>query len=147
MAQRNGNGVRRVVRPGDLLHMQKPPRHIHHLALFRLAVADDGLLDLHRCVLKQRDPRLGDGKQDHAAAMADADTCCDIMPPEQLLDRDSVRRGDLQQPDYILVQDIQPLGKRQLLIRRNDAVLQQPVLAPLRAEEAEARGRVTRVDP
>ena len=43
MAERNGDGVRRVVRPCHLFHVQQPPRHIHDLMLFRAAVANDGL--------------------------------------------------------------------------------------------------------
>ena len=45
MAECDGDGVRRVVRPRDLFHLQNAPRHFHDLMLVRAAIADDGLLD------------------------------------------------------------------------------------------------------
>ena len=54
MAERNGNRVRRVVRPRDLFHLQNAPRHFHDLMFIRAAVADDGLLDLIGRILEKR---------------------------------------------------------------------------------------------
>ena len=54
MAQRDGDGIGRIVRPGHAVQPEQAARHIHDLMLLRLAVADDGLLDLHGCVFKQR---------------------------------------------------------------------------------------------
>ena len=42
MAECDGDGVRRVVRPRDLFHLQNAPRHFHDLMLVRAAIADDG---------------------------------------------------------------------------------------------------------
>ena len=44
----------RIVRAGDLLHLQNAPRHFHDLMLVRAAVADDGLLDLIGRILEKR---------------------------------------------------------------------------------------------
>ena len=54
MAECDGDGVRRVVRPRDLFHLQNAARHFHDLMLVRAAIADDGLLDLIGGLLKKR---------------------------------------------------------------------------------------------
>ena len=82
MAQRDGDGIGRIVRPGHAVQPEQAARHIHDLMLLRLAVADDGLLDLHGCVFKQRHARPLDGEQDDAASVRNADAGRDIVPPE-----------------------------------------------------------------
>ena len=67
MAQRDGDGVRRVVRTRHFFHMQEAARHIHDLMLLSLAVADDRLLDLHGRVFKKRHARPLNGKQNDNA--------------------------------------------------------------------------------
>ena len=66
MAQRDGDGIGRIVRPGHAVQPEQAARHIHDLMLLRLAIADDGLLDLHGCVFKQRHARPLDGEQDRS---------------------------------------------------------------------------------
>lgn len=80
MAQRDGDGIGRIVRPGHAVQPEQAARHIHDLMLLRLAIADDGLLDLHGRVFKQRHARPLDGEQDHTASVRNANAGRDIVP-------------------------------------------------------------------
>ena len=61
--------------------------HRDHLMLLCLAVADDGLLDLHRRVFADLDAVLKGGAKNDPARLSDGDTRGDVVGEEQLLDR------------------------------------------------------------
>ena len=146
MTQGNRNRVRRVVRAGGLFHVQQAAGHVDDLPLFRLAVANHGLLDLHGGVFKNRDVCLGQRQQNHAPPVGDADACGDVVAPEQLLNCGGVRLRHLDQTPDIVVQNLQPLRKGQLLRRGHHAVLQQTNARSVGFQQAEARRCVTGVN-
>ena len=69
------------------------------------------------------------------------------MPPEQLLDRDSLRLGHLEKPNHIVVKHGKPLRKGKRGRRRDRAVLQKMIAPPFGAKQTEARRGVAGVDP
>ena len=147
MAQRDGDGVRRVVRARDVLHFEKSARHVHDLPLFRAAVADHRLLDLVGRVLKKRRTELLHRQQDHAAPVRNADAGGDVVPEKQLLDRHGVRVHCAQQLVHVVIEHFQPLWKRQPRRGGDRAVIHQPQKPPPALHNAKARGGVAGVDP
>ncbi len=110
MAQCDRNCVRSVIRFGNSLQMQQSAHHIHDLALFRLAVSYNSLLDLHGRVLRNVQPGLISGQQHHAAAMGDRDTGRDIIGKEQLLHRHFLGRKGGDQFLHIRINSLQTAG-------------------------------------
>lgn len=78
MAQRNGDSVRRVVRPRHRLQRQDAAHHVHDLLFVRAAVSDDRLLDLQRRVFIDLQPGLMAREQNDAAAVGNGDAGRDI---------------------------------------------------------------------
>ena len=146
MAQGQSQCVRRVVRPGDSLQLQKPLRHVHHLALLRLAVARYRQLHLGGRVLVQRDAALLGGVQDDAPSVGHGDAGRDVGVEEQFLDGDDV---GLQLPDQVLhvrADLVQTPGKGQARRGGNGSVGHHMDLSPVRLHQAEADGGKAGVD-
>ena len=79
MGDGHGHGVRRVVGPDDLFLMQDHAHHFLNLVLIGLAVADNGLLDLHRRVFKQLFCIFGAGAQRNPARCRNIHAGGDIL--------------------------------------------------------------------
>ena len=113
MAQGQGQGVRGVVGPGDGFQVQQAAGHVHHLALFRLAVAHHRHLHLGGGVLVERDPALFRRVQQHAAGVGHGDAGGQVRVEEQLLDGDDIRLQLADQVLHIGADLVQPPGERQ----------------------------------
>ena len=146
MAQGQGQGVRGVVGPGDGFQVQQAAGHVHHLALFCLAVAHHRHLHLGGGVLVERDPALFRRVQQHAAGVGHGDAGGQVRVEEQLLDGDDIRLQLADQVLHIGADLVQPPGERQPRRGGDGAVGKHVHLCPLRRDEAEADGGVAGVD-
>ena len=146
MAEGHGDGVGGVVGLGQGIQVQEPAGHVLDLVLGGVAVANHRLLDLHRLVGIHRQPRLTDGQQNDSTALGHTDARGHVLPEEQFFNRHRLRPGDFQQLPHILIDHFQPCGKIRPRRGGDDPAAQQPVLAPVRFDEAEARQAVARVN-
>ena len=90
MAQCDGDCIGGVVGLGCGVQVEDAPGHVLDLVLGGVAVANNGLLDLHGLVLVDGHPRLLDGQQDHAPALGHADAGGDVLAEEELFDGHAV---------------------------------------------------------
>ena len=131
MGDRAGDRVRRVVRPGDFRQPQAHAHHLLHLLLLRVAVAGDGLLDLHRRVFKQLVRIALAGCQRHTARARNDQVAVDVrmyvrreIPViiAQLLELEEVLCKKARQhqmtvmPGYTHLQRAQPISFAQHLL-------------------------------
>ena len=137
MAECDGDGVRRVVRPRDLFHLQNAARHFHDLMLVRAAVADDGLLDLHGLVFKNRQPRLTDGEKNDPPALGDVDARGDVLTEEQEAERRS-NENKVRSQRFMEALDVDEMIAH-LLIAEGFSTVDEVALVPLH-ELAEIEG-------
>src|SRR5687768_14082583 len=91
VADRDGGGGGGCVGVQDVLEAQDDADHLLDLVLAGAAVGGDGLLDLGRGVLLDRQAALGGGEDGDAARLADGHRRGDVLREEQLLDRDLAR--------------------------------------------------------
>ena len=97
MADRQREGVGRVVgfcRGGQA---QYPLHHIDYLALFRSAVTHHGLLDLQRRILKNWDFVAVGRQEDDTAAVGYGDAGGDIRVEKKLFHADRLRLESVKQ--------------------------------------------------
>jgi len=88
----NGAGERvGGVRRGRTREPEQPLHHFLHLFLFRVAVADHGLLHLERRVLCDRQSRIDRGADRRAARLAERERGGGIDVDEDFLQRDLLR--------------------------------------------------------
>ena len=118
MAVGNGHAQRigGIVRLGDALQMQHHAGHLLNLLFYGLAVAGDGLLDLHRCVFVDRHAALGRGEQNDAARLGHADDGGLVVLVVQLLDGEGLGLIALADIQHALVYFNQALLKRGVLL-------------------------------
>ena len=126
--------------------MEQPLGHILHLVLGGVAVAHQGLLDLHGLVGIDLQPSLPDGKQNHTPALGHTDAGGDILAEEQLFDGHHIGLCDPQQLYHIVIDDLQPPGKIRIGRCGDGTAAQQLKLPPVGFNEAEAGDAVARVD-
>src|SRR5262249_33268672 len=91
VADRDRNGVGRVVRRRGGRQPEQRLHHLSHLRLLGAAEADDRAFDLRRRVLDDRDARRRRGEQRDAARVAEAQRAPDVLRVEDVLDGDAVR--------------------------------------------------------
>ena len=85
VAQGDGDGVGGVIGLGHGGQVEQARGHVLHLVFGGVAVAHQGLLDLHGLVGIDRQPCLPDGQQYHAPALGHADAGGDVLAEKQLL--------------------------------------------------------------
>ena len=85
MADGQGYGVGRVVWFRSCGQTADTLDHVHDLALFGPAVADDGLLDLERRVFVNREIALTSNEDADAARFSNCDTGRNILVEKELL--------------------------------------------------------------
>ena len=146
MAQGDGRRVGGVVRPGARGEVQDFAGHLLDLALFRLSVARHGLLDLGGGVLKNGDPRLLRGQQDHPSGLGHADAGGHVLVEEELLHRHGVGPEGGQQLVHVLGY-LPEAGREGRPRRRRDGPAPEQALdIPVGLQDAEAHDGKSRVD-
>ena len=146
MTQRDGNGVRRVVRLRDCLQGQDAPHHVHDLLFVRAAVTDDCLLDLQRRIFIDLQPCLIAREQNDAAPVGDGDAGRDIGVEKQLLHRHRFRmklRNEFVQVAIDLIESARELRFGRC---RDHTAGQQPLTALVRIQNREANRSDPRID-
>jgi len=138
MAERDGDGVRRVVRLRHGLQGQDAAHHVHDLLFVRTAITDDRLLDLQRRVFIDLQPGLIAREQDDAAAMGNGDAGRDIRIEKQLLDRHHFRVKLRDEFIQVAVDLVEPAGQLRFGRRRDHAAGQQTLAALFRVQHCEA---------
>ena len=91
MAERNSDRIRGVIRPRYGGQMQNPAHHVHDLPFFRLAVSDNGLLDLHGGIFVNRYAVLPGTEKNYASCFRNHDAGSDVILEEQFLHRHGIR--------------------------------------------------------
>ena len=138
MADSQCQGVSGIVGPWDLLHIEKPLGHQHHLALVRAPVARHRLLDLHGGILKYRHPQLFRRQEDHPTAMGHGDAGGNILTEEKLLHRHLVGMEGADQLLHVVGNLQQPAGQRDTRRRGDDPVLNEGVFPSLGLNDPKA---------
>ena len=146
MAQGDGDGIGGIVRFRHGLQMQEPFGHILHLMLRCIAVAHNGLLDLHGLVLKEGDTSLPDGQQDHPPALGHIDAGGNVLAEEQLFDGNHIGLCHPEKLRHIVVDHFQTPGKVRIGRCGNGSAVEQPKLAALGIDETKAGNAVPGVD-
>ena len=108
VADGDGQSIGGVVRLWHRGHAQHAAGHLHHLELFRLAVAHHGLLHLGGGVLRRGVALLGAGAQDHTPGLGHLDAGGDVVVEKQFLDGHGVRLDLVQKGQGVLVDLGQP---------------------------------------
>ena len=103
MADAERKRIRCIIRPRQFGQMKDIFGHLHHLALFCIAVADYCHFDLIGCIGNRFKPLLRKRKQDDAARLRDLDTSRYVLGKEQLFDRYFVRMERVHQRANIVI--------------------------------------------
>ena len=138
MADRQGQGVRRIVRPGNAVQLQKPARHIHDLPLLRLSVAHHRLLDLAGGILKDGHPPALRRQQENSPGLGHADARSDIVVEKQLLHCHGLGLELGQQQVHIVGDLPQTCGQGLPCRCGNCAALHQALTATISLHQPEA---------
>ena len=108
MAQSKSNGICGVIRLWSGFQGAEPLDHLHHLMLFCPAIADNGLLDLQRRIFVYLQSMLLAGKQNHASAVCNGDTRCNIGIKKKLFNGNAVRRKHLYKTAQVIENSFKP---------------------------------------
>ena len=84
-------GIRRIVRLGNLLQPQEGAGHLLNLLLLRPAVANNRILDLQRGVFKGLNPILTGSKKDYPPRLSNVYGGCVVCVEIKLFKRYTVR--------------------------------------------------------
>ena len=115
MRQRGGDGIRAVIRLGHFSQAQQHTHHFLHLFFICLAIAGNGLLDLHRGIFVNSHTGLHAAQQHDTACLGDRHSRGNIFGKKELFDRHQRRVSsgndisqlfiDSQQADRIILFD------------------------------------------
>ena len=126
--------------------MQQNAGHLLHLLFHGLAVAGDGLLDLHGGVLVDGKPRLRRRQQDDAARLGHADDGGLVVLVEQLFDGQRLWPCPLDDLPDACIHLIQPPLERHTGVRAHRAEIHRCKAVSRIVHHAPAHDRVARVD-
>src|SRR5512140_2712832 len=148
MAERYRHGIGRVRRPGQRAQPEELLHHELHLLLGGAARTDDGVLDLRRRVLRDRDVTQGTGEHRGAPRVPEHHRGPDIVRVEDRLDRERVNGVPLEHFLDALEDLAQPDGQGLARLGPDHPALQKRNGAVARAsDDAIPGGSGTRVDP
>ena len=116
VGNRHAEGVGGIVGLGDGLEVQHYAGHLLNLLLHGLAVAGDGLLDLHGCVFVDRHAALRRGQQNDAAGLGHADDGGLVVLVVQLFDGEGLGLVALADVEYALINFNEALFKGRVLL-------------------------------
>ena len=116
VGNRHAEGVGGIVGLGDGLEVQHYAGHLLNLLLHGLAVAGDGLLDLHGCVFVDRHAALRRGQQNDAAGLGHANDGGLVVLVVQLFDGEGLGLVTLADVEYALINFNEALFKGRVLL-------------------------------
>ncbi len=145
MADRHRKRVRRVVWPWRLIQPQQHRHEVLYLSLVRATVAHQRLLDLHWCVLEERQPLLPYGEQHDAAGVAYDQCGLSVSGEEQFLYAYVIRSEPVHQSGQLLVNHQQSVGQGNSGGSAYHAVFETLVVVPVVAYETEPQDGGPRV--
>ena len=126
--------------------MEQPAGHVHHLALFRLAVPHHRLLDLGGGVFVDGQPQFGRGHQDHPPGLGHANAGGDVGVEEKLLNGHNVRGKLVDEGLQILLDLHQALGHGNPCRGVDGPAAHQACLAPLGLQDPKPHNGIPRVN-
>jgi len=109
VADRDREGIDRVIRTRQLPGLEQRLDHLEHLPLGGGAVPGDRELDLVWCVFMDQRTGLYGCKQNDAACLADGHCGAHVLTEEELFEGRCLRPQLVQQPSHLLGQQAQPL--------------------------------------
>src|SRR5678815_4862070 len=132
MADRNGQRIRSIVRRRHCRETEQQSYHLTDLLFLRAAVADDGTLDLSRCVFDDVATGFDRGEHRNTTGVTELERTADLRRMKQIFDGDTFGTIRRQQRRELRMDSRETIRKCVARRRRDGATGEKHVPASIR---------------